>query len=428
MSKIQLTLPEEVWIHVFGFLSDRDKLNVRLSCTYFKRLIDHWSLWTDSVIVLQKLYDSHFWKTLCQRKIKSVVVQKATAKVLQQTVTCLPWIGSVTLVQCSDGTALVTLRALKHLQRLVIRQCCCRSLTSSLLSLRQLTHLCLCEVKRASISEISAAISQLVNLTTLKYHEDKNPIHKSALHGMLGRLPNLKHLSLRFGPKYGILPDDYFCPAKAFGHPGVTRDAGFGLSSLELLNYEDPCLSSVAFNALSSLTKLTVHYRKWHANPDFCCLTKWLQGLSVLSELNISLGYSLRVYAERIPRTVQRLSLMGVKAELESVRIMGQQVPDLLQLHLDLCCHDISDVITEMPQIFPKLQILKVRHHNVPEAVFLQLQHLPRLKQLVILDAPKSPSPTVLNLTQNLHVQTNNRVHVLHFNSKDKTTCSCGFY
>lgn len=157
---------------------------------------------------------------------------------------------------------------------------------------------------------------------------------------------------------------------------------------------------------------------------------------------------------------------MGVKAELESVRIMGEQVPDLLHLHLDLCCHDICDVITEMPQIFPKLQILKVRwglfvmnskyimsewvnallcmcvwphylhsnqllsfrHHNVPESVFLQLQHLPRLEQLVILDAPKGPSPTVLNLTQKLHVQTNNRIQVLHFSSKDQTTCSCGFY
>lgn len=140
------------------------------------------------------------------------------------------------------------------------------------------------------------------------------------------------------------------------------------------------------------------------------------------------MGYPLNVYAESIPRTVQRLSLMGVKAELESVRIMGEQLPDLLHLHLDLCCPDICDVFTEMPQMFPKLQILKVRHHNVPESVFLQLQHLPRLKQLVILDAPECPSPTVLNLTQKLHVQTNNRIHVLLSNSKDQTTCSCGFY
>lgn len=221
MSAFQLT--DEIWIHVFGFLSVRDKLSVRLSCTCFKRLVDYWTLWKDSVVVLQKfeLYDSHFWKTLRQRKTKSIVVQKANAKGLRHIVTELPWISSVTLAQCSDGKALAELGALKHLEKLVIRQCCCRSLTSSLLSLRQLTHLCLCEVQKASVSEISAATSQLVKLTSLHYHEDKNPIFKPVLHGMLRRLPKLKNLSLRLGPKYGILPDDYFCPTTARGRPGM---------------------------------------------------------------------------------------------------------------------------------------------------------------------------------------------------------------
>ncbi|KAK9959938.1 hypothetical protein ABG768_010028 [Culter alburnus] len=411
-------LPEEMWIHVFGFLPLRDKLSVRLSCTFFKRLVDHWTLWKDSVVVLQKFesYKPHFWRTLRQRKTKSIVVQKAHAKALEHIVSLLPWMSSVTLVQCSDGSALVTLGALKHLERLVIRQCSCRSLTSSLLSLRQLTHLCLCEVQRASVSEISAATSQLVNLTSLHYHEDKNPLLKPALHGMLRRLPNLKHLSLKLGPNYGILPDDYF------GRPGE-----FGLSSLELLKYGDPCLSPVAFNALPSLTKLTVHNKQWRINPVYCRITNWLQELHVLSELNISLGFPLQVYAKSIPRTVQRLSLMGVKADLEAVRIMAEQVPDLLHLHLDLCCHDNCGIIKEIPQIFPKLQVLKVRHQNVPESVFLQLQNLSRLQQLVILDAPQSHSPTFLDLTQKFHDQTNSRIHVLHSNSKDQTTCSCGF-
>ncbi|KAL1257928.1 hypothetical protein QQF64_011172 [Cirrhinus molitorella] len=427
MSPIQL--PEEIWIRVFGYLSDRDKFNVRLSCKYFKGLIDHRSFWKDSVIVLQTFYDCDFWKTLSRRKIRSVVVQKTTAKLLQQIATWLPWISSVTLMQCGDGTALVTLGTLKHLKRLVIRQCCCRSLTSSLLSLRRLTQLCLCDVQKSSISEIIAAVSQLVNLTSLHYHDDKNPLPKTALRGMLRSLPNLKHFSLKLGPKYGILPDNYFWPSKACGYPGVTPTAEFGLSSLELLNYEDPCLSPVAFNGLSSLTKLTVHYRQSLENPNLCRLTNWLQGLRVLSELNISLGYPLSIYADSVPRTVQRLSFMDVKADLQSVRILGEQVPDLLHLHLDLCCYHISDIITEVPQIFPNLEILKARHHNVPESVFLGLQRLPRLKQLVLLDAPKDLSPAVLSLTQKLkNSQTNNSIHVLHSSSKDQTTCSCGFY
>lgn len=38
---------------------------------------------------------------------------------------------------------------------------------------------------------------------------------------MLKCLPNLKHISLRMGPKYGILPDDYFGRARASGCLGI---------------------------------------------------------------------------------------------------------------------------------------------------------------------------------------------------------------
>jgi len=72
-------------------------------------------------------------------------------------------------------------------------------------------------------------------------------------------------------------------------------------------------------------------------------------------------GYPLGFYAKSIPRTVRHLSLMGVRADLKAVRIMAEQVPDLLHLHLDLCCHDICNIIKEIPQMFPKLQVLKVR-------------------------------------------------------------------
>ncbi|XP_037642678.1 uncharacterized protein LOC119498152 [Sebastes umbrosus] len=40
-------LPAEVWNHVFGYLSAADKFSVRASCKYFKKLVDHGSLWKD---------------------------------------------------------------------------------------------------------------------------------------------------------------------------------------------------------------------------------------------------------------------------------------------------------------------------------------------------------------------------------------------
>lgn len=73
----------------------------------------------------------------------------------------------------------------------------------------------------------------------------------------------------------------------------VFHTGEFGLSSLELLKYGDPCLSPVAFNALPSLTTLTVHNKQWRVNPFYCRITNWLQGLHVLSELNISCKYEI---------------------------------------------------------------------------------------------------------------------------------------
>ncbi|TRY94083.1 hypothetical protein DNTS_027315 [Danionella cerebrum] len=416
-------LPEEIWVHVFGYLSSRDKLAVRCCCTCFKRLIDHWKLWINSVIVLQGFgeYDTQFWRTLRRRKIGFMVLQNSKARVFQQMVRWLPGLKSVTVSEGTDSSAMVALSALKHLERLVIRQTSCRNVLYSLPKLTKLTNLCLCKLPRISSTHVSATVSRLVNLNTLQYHEENSPLSSVELHAMLSCMPKLKHISLRLGPSHGILPDFYFGPVRIAAPPV--------LSSLELLNYEDPCLSSVALNPLPTLTKLTVHYTRWleDATSFPCSLPEWLQGLSLLTELNVSLGYPLSAYAGSIPCSVQRVCLMGVKADLASVRIMGEQLPDLSHLHLDLCCHDISDIITEMPQIFPKLEILKVRHHSVPVSAFLQLRHLPRLQQLMILDAPQG-SPFLRDLTQKLLSQKDNRFHVLSFDPKDQTSCHCGFY
>uniref|UniRef100_A0A3Q1C2B6 F-box domain-containing protein n=1 Tax=Amphiprion ocellaris TaxID=80972 RepID=A0A3Q1C2B6_AMPOC len=55
MAQLHLQLPSEVWNHIFGYLSVADKFNVRASCKYFKRLVDHASLWKDWTIVLERI-------------------------------------------------------------------------------------------------------------------------------------------------------------------------------------------------------------------------------------------------------------------------------------------------------------------------------------------------------------------------------------
>ncbi|XP_017569278.1 uncharacterized protein LOC108436992 isoform X2 [Pygocentrus nattereri] len=200
-----------------------------------------------------------------------------------------------------------------------------------------------------------------------------------------------------------------------------------GLTSLELLNYMDPMLSPVALQGLPSLKSLTVQYRGWTLDSSLCHLKTWLSMLPLLSELSISLGYQLGAYANSVPGTVQSLSLKGVVGELKALWEMAQKVPDLLCLHLDLCCHERHSFIAEVPQLFPKLQILKIRHHNVPETEFLQLSQMSYLKCVEVLDPHNlSPNSALMDLTHKLHIQTNNRVHVIYSSEpKDRNVCFC---
>ncbi|KAL7873521.1 hypothetical protein AOLI_G00125920 [Acnodon oligacanthus] len=426
-------LPEEVWYHVFEFLSPPDKLSVRSCCKFFKRVIDRPGLWRNSTVYLEKItsYKSHFWRTLGKRKTNSVVLLKASGVREWTELGCrLPWLASLTVQVCGNPESLGTLRCLNKLKRLEIRQCRCPSLAASLPSLLQLTHIGLCEVVCAPRTDIINAVSQLVNLTSLHYHESNKPIPKAALHKILRCLPNLKHLSLKMGANQSPLPCDYFCPAKANQISGEPVCGALGLSSLELLNYMDPMLSPVALQGLPSLKCLTVQYRGWTLDSSLCHLKTWLSMLPLLSELSISLGHRLGAYANSVPVTVQSLSLKGVVGELKALREMAQQVPDLLCLHLDLCCHERHSFIAEVPQLFPKLQSLKMRHHNVPETEFLQLAQMSHLKHIVVLDPHNlNPNSALTDLTHKLHIQTNYRVHVIHSSEpKDQNVCLCAYH
>ncbi|XP_066529284.1 uncharacterized protein im:7136021 isoform X2 [Hoplias malabaricus] len=362
MSAVEL-LPEEVWLLVFEYLPTPDKFSVRSSCKLFRRLIDRPTFWRNTTVYLDKItsYKPHFWKTLRQRKTSSVVALKASGvREWTEISSRLPWLCSLSLHLCSDPKGLETLGLLKNLKRLDILQCRCPNL-ASLTSLVQLTRISLCEIVRAPRTDVYNAVSQLTNLTSIYYHENKNPIPRTAFHNILRCLPNLKRLSLKMGANQSPLPSDYFCPNDTNQMSGEPKYGTLGLTSLELLNYMDPMVSPTALQSIPSLKSLTVQYRCWVAVSSLCPLKSWLSTLPSLAELSISYGYELGAYAKSVPGTVQNLQLKAVVGELEDVREIALKVPDLLCLHLDLYCRNTHSYVAELPQLFPKLQSLKIR-------------------------------------------------------------------
>ncbi|XP_047677597.1 uncharacterized protein im:7136021 isoform X1 [Tachysurus fulvidraco] len=419
----EFRLPEEVWIHVFTFLSIHDKLSARCSCRLFRRLIDCPVLWKNTTLCIEKInsFTCHNWRTLRNRKIQSVVVLKTRSSEWRQLALRLPWIQSVTVDVCCS-TSLNSLPEFTNLTRLVLRRCVCPSLTS-LSALHDLSHLSLCEVVSASTSDIIQALSQLTNLTSLHYHDYKNQIPPAEFRHLLQRLPKLKHLSWNLRPRSinHLYKDALFVPED----PQYRMPA---LVSLELLNYEVPILSPVALQGLTSLRLLTVQY-KGHLEPHQWPIQTWLSQMPLLSELNISLGYQLGVYANSVPPTVHRLSLKGVRADFNALRVLAQRVPDLLHLHLDLCFHNIQSLIAEIPQLFPKLQSLAIRQYKLPAEEFLGLAQLPHLNYLVILDPSVGPNSALMDLTEKMHIQTNYRVNVVPFSRpKHPYACHCANY
>lgn len=221
-------LPEEIWMHVFKYLSKSDRMEVRSCCKYFKRLVDHRSLWKDEIIVLRRIrsYNSNFWKTLRCRMLTAVVVVNPNIKECKQIVTSLPWLRSVTIdLSNVDSDVLTNLSSLRELKRLVIRTCHrSLALAKSLILLPQLEHLSVCRILNSVRSDIMTAISQLCNLTSLHYHEGLSPIPKKTFHALLKSLPKLKHLSLRMWTGHGSLPDDYLNLSRvALDSPGELR-------------------------------------------------------------------------------------------------------------------------------------------------------------------------------------------------------------
>ncbi|XP_046903383.1 uncharacterized protein im:7136021 isoform X1 [Hypomesus transpacificus] len=422
-------LPSEVWVHVFRLLSKSDKLRIRSCCKYFKRLVDHWSLWRNETVVLKKLcaYSPEFWTILRRRKTSSVVVRSASFKDWKQLRRCLPTLATIVIEDGFVKEINEILNGFPDLRSLSIRRCRFTRAYDRMTTPLQLTHFTVCEVC-AQRSEIVNVVTTFSNLTSLSYHMQRFPTPKDTFHDILTHLPHLKHLSLRMGRMFGTLPDDYLCPGKQRESSEDRPQMGPALTSLEILDYTDPTLSQNAFVGLASLRSLAVFYNACVVdNYEDRRQATWLTSLPGLTSLSIIDGPDVQKYGDSVPGSLTSLTLR-VKVETVDLQTLATRVPDLTYLHLEPRGYSNSygNIIRTIPKLFPKLRTLKIRHQWVPESDLVSLQQLQHLERLEILDSPSQPSPLLLDVIQRLQTMTCHRIQVVHSPpTPNVLTCDC---
>ncbi|XP_035530688.1 uncharacterized protein im:7136021 isoform X2 [Morone saxatilis] len=424
-----LQLPAELWLQVFSFLSWRDKLSVRCTCSHFRHLLDKSRpLWRGFNVVLRNFsrYNRPFWRSLAQRHVGSVSVRSGKRKHLKQLSTWLPALDALRLDDWVEGGA-DELKQFRWLQRL--------SVTSSSAPLKnvdflfplshQLKQLSLCNVQlTCPAPHLLAAISQLTRLTSLLLHHDGS-LRVPTLSGVLTHLTELKHLSWTM-ITYKTLSRDFFSPTHLTG-------GALQLSDLQLLDY-DAVVTQEVLQPLSRLRSLSIFHLYSVPGPT-CHLQTWLTTLPHLHSLNVHGGHPLAAYADFLPSSLLSLTLC-VDLQPEDLQVVSHRAPHLEHLHLEPWSSS-SNLVRLLPQLFPHLRTLRIRHQHVSDADFLRLQQLQSLDTLEVLDSyyrpdpadPSwvvyEPSPRLLQLISDLQKLTNHRVRVITSSHRDPLTCDC---
>lgn len=421
MTQPQVQIPSEVWNHVFGYLTAGDKFNVRTSCKYFKKLIDHWSLWKDWTVVLSfrnGAYNAKFWATLRRRRVKSAVMRSTKAKDWKDLAMSLPTLTTIVIEQ-SIKAALSFLNYFPHLKRLAVRSADLLFDTSSMSRPQQLTHLSICcgNGSTTSKGKILNAVCQFTNLISLTWHDLSFGVLFWTMQTLLSRLPKLKHLSLSMKHAFHDSGRD------VTGNGRVS-----GLSSLELVNYSYHSLPEDVMKLIPCLNSLAVFYNHSHQelhqgrSLHVPHLKTWLRELPQLSTLVVVKGPPVSTYVSSIPATVTSLTLCVAGLSSEDMAAIAVQVPNLLHLHIDAWPSHLGAGVAQMPQLFPKLRSLKLRHEHVPEKDFLCLHKLQDLEYLEVLDN-QQPGP---DLAVKLRVLAKHRLHVATSpRQRDVLFCPC---
>ncbi|XP_029973147.1 uncharacterized protein LOC115406982 isoform X2 [Salarias fasciatus] len=424
-----LQLPAELWLQVFSFLSWRDKLSVRGTCSHFRHLMDKSRpLWKGFSVVLRHLsrYNRLFWSSLAQRHVGSVLLYSGCRKDLKQLSAWLPALDALRLDDWREvGVAQLT--PFHKLRRLSLTSCSAPLKNLEfLVPLRdRLTELRLCNVElTCSAPHLLAAISQLTRLTCLQLHHDGS-LRIPTLSGVLTHLTELTHLSCTM-ITYKTLSHDFFSPAHLTG-------GALQLTELQLLNY-DAMVTEEVLQPLSRLRSLSIVHLYSVPGPT-CHLQTWLTSLPQLCSLSVHGGHPLSAYADFLPPSLLSLSLC-VDLEPEDLHAVSARAPHLQHLHLEPWSSS-SALVRLLPRLFPHLRTLRIRHRHVSDEDFLRLQQLERLHTLEILDSyykpdPSDPSwtvyepsPHLLRLVSDLQNQTGHRVQVITSSVRDPISCHC---
>ncbi|XP_008313294.1 uncharacterized protein LOC103382319 isoform X1 [Cynoglossus semilaevis] len=422
-------LPTELWLHIFGFLSLRDKLSMRCTCLYFRNLMDKTRpLWRGFSVTLRDFsrYNRAFWRSLVQRHLGSVLLRSGKGKDLRTLSTCLPALSALRLEDWREG-GVTELKKFKVLQRLAMTSCTV-SLNNVMFLLplsRQLTHLILCNVQFSCVtSHLLAAICQLTRLSSLVLHHNGN-IRVPTLSDIMSHLTGLKHLSCTM-ITYKNLPDDFFSPAP------LTGGGTLQLTDLQLLNY-DAVVTRKLLQPLSNLQSLSI-FHLYSVPGPVCHMTTWLTSLPQLRSLSVHGGHPLTAYADLLPSSLLSLTLC-VDLQPEDLQVASLRVPHLEHLHLEPWSS--LKLVRLLPHLFPELRTLAIRHHSISDEDFLSLQQLQYLHTLEILDPFHRPDPTdpgwivyepsphLQQLINDLQKLTNYRVQVITSSKRDPLSCSC---
>ncbi|MED6243418.1 hypothetical protein ATANTOWER_019819, partial [Ataeniobius toweri] len=209
--------------------------------------------------------------------------------------------------------------------------------------------------------------------------------------------------------------------------------ASLSLSDLQLLNY-DAAVTQEVLQPLANLRSLSVFHLYSVPGPT-CHLQTWLTSLQQLCSLSVHGGHPLVAYADFLPSSLLSLTLC-VDLQPEDLHVVSLRAPNLQHLHLEPWSSS-SNLVRLLPQLFPCLKTLAIRHHHVSDEDFLGLHQLQHLNTLEILDSfyrpdPNDPSLVVykpssrlLQLISDLQKLTNHKVRVITSLHRDALTCAC---